>query len=196
MEAYKNLDLEDMSNEQWSEFHIGKLKKLLVSDFGRVKSIDKKTGKTLIRKQKIDTKGRPYIHINDKAVHISRLVALMFISNQNNYPCVLHGDNNPKNNHISNLRWGTHSENIKQAHKDGLMKSTSVVVLTREGKLLGKFNSILNARLFLNSKDTTGFDKAKSIKNYVVMKKNYHDELNHEQLQYVCQNVNSRGVII
>ena len=34
---------------------------------------------------------------------------------------VLHKDNNGTNNAISNLKWGTRSENVQQAHDDGLI---------------------------------------------------------------------------
>lgn len=35
---------------------------------------------------------------------------------------VLHKDNNGENNRLSNLKWGTRSENVQQAHDDGLIK--------------------------------------------------------------------------
>ena len=44
---------------------------------------------------------------------INRLVASLFIPNPNNYPIVMHLDNDPKNNDVNNLSWGTHSENNK-----------------------------------------------------------------------------------
>jgi hypothetical protein len=44
--------------------------------------------------------------------YIHRLVAKSFLENPNNYPNVLHLDDNPKNNNINNLKWGTQSENI------------------------------------------------------------------------------------
>lgn len=34
---------------------------------------------------------------------------------------ILHKDNNGTNNSISNLKWGTKSENVQQAHDDGLI---------------------------------------------------------------------------
>ncbi len=54
-----------------------------------------------------------------KRVH--RLVAEAFLPNPNNYPFVMHIDNNKKNNDISNLKWGTASENTQQAVNDGLL---------------------------------------------------------------------------
>lgn len=42
---------------------------------------------------------------------INRLVAQSFLSNDDNLPLVMHLDNNRQNNHVSNLKWGTHAEN-------------------------------------------------------------------------------------
>lgn len=50
---------------------------------------------------------------------VSRLVAEVYIPNPHNYPIVCHKDNNPLNNHVSNLYWGTQSMNIQQAIADG-----------------------------------------------------------------------------
>jgi hypothetical protein len=35
---------------------------------------------------------------------------------------ILHKDNDGTNNAISNLKWGTRSQNVQQAHDDGLIK--------------------------------------------------------------------------
>ena len=51
---------------------------------------------------------------------IHRLVAQLFLPNPNNLPVVLHKDNNPLNCHVSNLKWGTQSENVQQAYDDGI----------------------------------------------------------------------------
>ena len=45
--------------------------------------------------------------------YIHRLVAKSFLENTNKYQNVLHLDDNPKNNNVNNLKWGTQSENIK-----------------------------------------------------------------------------------
>ena len=46
---------------------------------------------------------------------IHRLVAETFIPNPDNLPIVMHIDNDPFNNHVSNLRWGTQQENVQQS---------------------------------------------------------------------------------
>lgn len=52
-----------------------------------------------------------------KSVKIHRLVALHFIPNPANKPCVDHIDGDKSNNHVSNLRWATISENSKYQKK-------------------------------------------------------------------------------
>lgn len=48
-----------------------------------------------------------------------RLVAEAYIPNPDNLPVVMHLDNNPKNNKVENLKWGTVLENNLQCIKDG-----------------------------------------------------------------------------
>ena len=92
-----------------------------ISDKGEIKN--SRTGK--IRKLRVKKNG--YIDIDLykpgqppvwKRVHI--LVAETFIPNPNNYPVVMHKDNNKSNNCVENLKWGTISENTKNAYDDGL----------------------------------------------------------------------------
>ena len=50
---------------------------------------------------------------------IHRLVAQAFLPNPNNYPVVMHLDNNPSNNCVDNLKWGTQLQNVLQCVADG-----------------------------------------------------------------------------
>lgn len=54
---------------------------------------------------------------------IHRLVALHFIPNQLNKPCVNHKDGNKMNNHYTNLEWVTYSEN--ERHSYDVLKKVS-----------------------------------------------------------------------
>ena len=87
-----------------------------------------------------------------RRVHI--LVAESYLPNPNNYPVVMHIDNNKANPNVNNLQWGTVSQNTKSAFDDGLQKndkswedsqSVHVCVFDMNKKLIGKYGSISEA---------------------------------------------------
>lgn len=53
-----------------------------------------------------------------KIFQVHRLVALQFIPNPNNYPCVNHKDGNKLNNHVDNLEWCTQQQNVQHYYKN------------------------------------------------------------------------------
>jgi len=55
-----------------------------------------------------------------KTMFLHRLLAIHFISNPLNLPCVNHKDGNKLNNNLSNLEWCTASENTKHGYDLGL----------------------------------------------------------------------------
>jgi len=57
----------------------------------------------------------------EKAYTVHRLVAIHFIENCNNFPEINHKDGNRFNNHISNLEWLTHQDNMRHARETGLI---------------------------------------------------------------------------
>lgn len=57
------------------------------------------------------------ISINGIKFDIHRLVAISFLPNPENKPCVCHVDDNPLNNDVNNLFWGTHNDNMQDAVK-------------------------------------------------------------------------------
>ena len=57
---------------------------------------------------------------------VHRLVAEAFVPNPNNLNVVMHIDNDKSNPNASNLKWGTASENTKNAFDDGLANNDKV----------------------------------------------------------------------
>lgn len=62
-------------------------------------------------------------HGKMKSFKVHRLVALAFIRNPNNKPCVNHRDSNKTNNHYRNLEWCTNHENILHSVTSGTRAS-------------------------------------------------------------------------
>ena len=100
-----------------------------VSNMGRVKRLETyvkhKNGNRLVKEKILTTQTHKYQSVflsnnHIKQHYIHRLVAEHFLPNPKNYPVVMHLDNNPKNNNISNLQWGTYSMNSKHAVKTGV----------------------------------------------------------------------------
>jgi len=89
-----------------------------VSDHGRVQNV--KFSRILKPR---NTKGYYQIDlsINNviKRFKVHRLVALAFIPNPMNYPIIMHIDDNGHNNIVSNLKWGTLSQNTKDMYDKG-----------------------------------------------------------------------------
>jgi len=78
-----------------------------VSDAGEVRN--SKTGKVM--KGGVKRNGYAQVKLSGHWSTVHRLVAQHFIENPENKPCVDHIDRNRVNNHLSNLRWVTQSEN-------------------------------------------------------------------------------------
>lgn len=101
------------------------------SSFGQVRSLDRvvtrkdgrqafNTGRVLKLSQTIRN-GRAYLQVKVTplgAVKVQHLVAEAFIGPRNGR-CVLHKDDNPKNNQISNLYYGDHSDNTNDMVRNG-----------------------------------------------------------------------------
>lgn len=86
-----------------------------VSTFGRVQNTE--TNKIL--KNSINGDGYYLVWLNEngkrKNFKVNRLVAIAFIKNPDNKPCVDHINNVRTDNHIKNLRWATNKENSRNA---------------------------------------------------------------------------------
>jgi hypothetical protein len=58
-----------------------------------------------------------------KRFYVHQLVATAFIPNPENKLTVNHKDGDVENNHVSNLEWATHQEQIDHAWKEGLVNN-------------------------------------------------------------------------
>lgn len=62
------------------------------------------------------------VHLDKKTYRVNRIIAITFLKNPNNLPCVGHRDNDRTNNRVDNLYWCTHKENTQQCIRDGRFK--------------------------------------------------------------------------
>jgi len=121
--------------EQWKSI-IGYEGLYEVSTTGKVRSL--RTGRPLRAGCNEQRGGRQVVTLwkngASKNKYISRLVAHAFISNPSRKPLVDHIDRNPRNNHVSNLRWATISENganSRQRRERALPRGVRRIVVPR-----------------------------------------------------------------
>lgn len=72
----------------------------------------------------------------NKTVH--KLLALTFIPNPNNYPCVGHLDDNPLNNDLSNLYWTTYKENNNHGRHNKMISKAMQTPVTKINPITGE----------------------------------------------------------
>lgn len=104
-----------------------------VSNLGNIRSLVGWDGHKYVNRIKLINQcigTTPYLFVclhkdkKQKRFDIHRLVAKAFVPNPNNLPVVMHIDDNPKNNNVKNLKWGTQKENCNSgAHNQKLSQS-------------------------------------------------------------------------
>lgn len=125
-----------------------------VSKRGRVwKRVRDGTWKEL-RYIKNPTRGYLYVSLKGEQFRLNRLVAIIYIPNPNNYPIVMHLDNDIYNNHYKNLKWGTYKENTQQMMGEGRNRGQFKPTITKyqvslilEKYATGKYSQIQLAKL-------------------------------------------------
>ena len=134
--AYSSM-ITNLETEEWRDVK-GYEGYYQVSNCGRVKSLDRtiqtwhghRTIRGKIKSPSFNRDGYLVLSLSKhgigKGFLVSRLVALHFIPNPDNLPEVLHIDNMPSNNYVTNLKWGTHQQNIQEAWRDGLMEKARI----------------------------------------------------------------------
>lgn len=152
IEVWKSLDFLGYSNYE-------------VSNFGRVKSLNyRRSGKEKILKLCKSKQG--YLNVGlwyngkEKKFNIHRLVALAFVPNPKNLPCINHKDENKKNNHVDNLEFCTHEynncygnriERISKLNKGKVSpRRKPILQYTKEGIFIREWDSLTTASKELN----------------------------------------------
>lgn len=108
--------------EEWKE--IPGYERYQVSTLGRVKSFTRKEPR-ILAPQIVNKYYAVAVRGEDSKgiwIGVHRLVALTFIPNPDNKPFVCHKDDNPINNKVDNLFWGTPSDNNKDCWDKGRTK--------------------------------------------------------------------------
>ena len=110
-----------MEQEQWKPIE-GYRGMYDVSNHGRVRSHYR--GDLTIKKQRINEYGYCTVNLHGEkgkriCERVNRLVAIAFIPNPDNLSDVNHKDMNKLNNHVSNLEWTSHSDNVKHSYMNG-----------------------------------------------------------------------------
>lgn len=96
-----------------------------VSNFGKVRSAQGRYKNKVLREYINYPHNVNYnfveVHIDGKKQikKVHKLVAEVFCDNPNNYPIVMHLDNDRRNNSASNLQWGTLAMNSQQMINEG-----------------------------------------------------------------------------
>lgn len=88
-----------------------------VSVYGDVMSVAK--GKPHILATWRSNHGHRYLRLYGRTVSIHRLVAEAFIYNRENYPIVRHLNDDPEDNYVDNLAWGTQYDNRMDCVRNG-----------------------------------------------------------------------------
>ena len=79
------------------------------------------------------------VTINKKRTDVHRLVAKKFIQNPDGLPWVLHKDDNPLNNCVENLKWGSAKDNNRDAHLNGKFNNVKKRYQLRVAKIVDLF---------------------------------------------------------
>lgn len=104
-------------DERWADTGYG----YYVSDYGRIWS---ERSQRFIKSKRLDKAGHVGITIgigDGKRIYkyLHRLIAEEFIPNPSNHPVVRHLNDDPKDNYVDNLAWGTQKDNMRDCKENG-----------------------------------------------------------------------------
>lgn len=171
--------MENLENEVWKDI-IDYNGEYQISNLGRIKSFKYNTPKILA--PYVNSTGYVMAYLQKgpkrKGFLLHRQIAIHFIPNLENKPCINHRNGIKTDNSLSNLEWCTYSENMKHAFDNGLNKHTdqwretmkengTKLINPKTGKILrsikelavmiGKDRSCVSRMLSGENKNITGF---------------------------------------
>lgn len=144
--------------EIWKDIQ-GYEKLYQVSNFGKIKSLPKKTKmknqyteKEMILKPTKNRYGYYYVDLcngknNKKKYLIHQLVAKAFIPNPESKPQVNHKNGIKTDNTLNNLEWCTAKENNIHAIKNGLRKIKAVLQYDKQGNFIKEWECVADTNL-------------------------------------------------
>lgn len=171
------------AQEEWKKINIeGDRCIYYVSNHGRIKSMSKKYGDNeRLVKPCLSGCGYYYVDIGDRSQKVHSLVANNFLEPKPTLTHTIdHIDRNPKNNHISNLRWATKSEQQQNSSN-------------YRHDITEKDPKLRRAIIVKQSRDKLGYnDKVQCDcgKTYMKCRKLRHIHTNHHQRHFQNQNNN------
>lgn len=195
-------NIKDLPNEIWKDIpnYEGIYQ---ISNKGRVKSLTRTIG-TCKRRDKIiipKDNGTGYYKVNlykngkHKNHYIHKLVASVFISNENNKPCINHKDYNRKNNNVENLEWVSYKENNNYSHcaeHAALHNSLRVLVVDLNNNPIKMFASIHQCGRHFNV-DASHISSI--IRNNYVFRKQYKLYSSYNEYDFNVDNVKLKKLI-
>ena len=180
----------------------------LIDNLGNVVSLPRQNGSRFVNqynilKTKTNRLGYKEVALSKngktKTYLLHRLIAIHFVENPNNFPCVNHINGMKTDNRIENLEWCTRSYNTKHAYKNNLgnfrsfvnaglekmnkyTQYVSVMLVSPEGKEM-YFDSSISAAKHLNTTNdeiTRAIRKGQRVKGHYAFGKKLADCANGE----------------